>query len=326
MSAPTDMTADWPYFPATAQRLGWQLLRARGRRLLRVPTWHPLHGVGRTKLRFEKRPGLPTATFEQGDERPVGILCGAGLLDALAGEAQPTVALLAGETDTLAWTWACAREDIAVPGVSLATGEASPLPEPIAQLFWSCDVRIFYDADAVGRAEGFVRAGELLDAGAASATSIHVPAPHKDVCDYVRAGGRVAALLRAAEEQWDDPFERPIAVPRSVRAATRATRGTESDGNAPPHAYGRAVLERECDRVRSVPDGAGRNPELCRAAFRIGQLTPSGGVSVAAADEALLDAARVAGMPERKSHDTIRRALAAGARAPRDVPIARRPR
>jgi replicative DNA helicase len=207
----------WPWFPKTVEALGWTLTRSRdGRTALRCPTYQADGSEGRTKVRIEKAAGKPTAEFSEEDKRPIGLLNGRALLDAVAGSAHPTVLLCAGESDVLAATWAVRSEGLDVPAVSLATGETSRVPPDLAPLFAATHVVVLYDADEAGRREGPKRAEELRAAGAASAVSIAVPRGGKDVCDFVRAGGTLRELLRIADQAravvtgsddgWDEPI------------------------------------------------------------------------------------------------------------------------
>ncbi len=199
--------APWPYFPKTAEALGWQVGTEGDRRMLVCPTAHADGSKGRTKIRYEKRGKEPTARF-QDDAEKSGLLNGAALHDALAGSEHPTVALLAGETDVLAWTWHANHEGIAIPAFSMPNGENMALGD-VAKPLAGCKLLVLYDNDDVGRKEGPKRAAEALAAGADTAVSFHVPAPHKDVCDYLRAGGTVRELLKLSEnsgavaDDWD---------------------------------------------------------------------------------------------------------------------------
>lgn len=185
---------EWPYFPKTAERLGWSVVEDMGAPALRCPTHAPDGSPLRTKIR-RKKGDAPTATFLD-DGEGIGLLGVPQFLEATESAEAPTVALLAGETDLLAWTYACLCEGIAVQGVSSANGENAELGVNAA-LFRGTKVIVLYDADKVGREHGPKRAAEALAAGALSAVSIHVPT-EKDVCEHVLAGGTVRELLRLA--------------------------------------------------------------------------------------------------------------------------------
>lgn len=198
-AAPRD-SGSWPWFPETAVRLGWEPCVARdGRPGLRVPTYAADGTEGRAKRRYKKRDdGRFTGEFE--GEKGEGV-CGLEnrpALDKVRGNAKPRCALLAGETDLLAWTHFAHREGIDVPGVSHSHGEGTSLGE-LAAAFAGFHVTVIYDNDDAGK-KGSVKIIEELRGVAASIVSIVVPDPHKDVCDFLRAGGTVRELLAIAEK------------------------------------------------------------------------------------------------------------------------------
>jgi hypothetical protein len=88
--------------------------------------------------------------------------------------------------------------------------------------------------------------------------------------------------------------------------------------------YAAAAVEREAHEVAQAPAGQ-RNHRLNRAAFRIGQLVGAGLVDETAAVAALVNAGLAAGPGERKIRSTVRRAIQAGKRHPRQV-LLHRPR
>lgn len=192
-----DPPREWPYYPNTAAKLGWEVTEDKGVPALRCPT-HAADGTPlRTKIRRKKAKDVPAATFlEDGTE--IGLLGVPQALEATDSAETPTLALLAGETDLLAWTWHAKHEGIPIHGLSSAKGETSGLGEDAA-VFRGAKVIVLYDADATGREQGPKRAAEALAAGALSAVSIHVPSG-KDVCEYLLAGGTVRELLRLAEQ------------------------------------------------------------------------------------------------------------------------------
>lgn len=191
-------TGAWPWFPKTAERLGWTLLDDA----LQLPTWAPGGRRGRTKIRRKKGSG-PTATFENdGDD------CGLVNLPAVdehsAGVDSPSCALVCGETDLLAWTYACDRDGLQIPGVSHSTGEGSSLTD-WARHFKGFKVYFFPDNDQPGRDNAPKRVAELVAAGA-RVFVVHPPDPHKDVCDWVRAGAKPLDMMRLAEKAAEVPF------------------------------------------------------------------------------------------------------------------------
>lgn len=205
--------AAWPYFPKTAARLGWEAVTASdGRPGLRLPTWHADGSAGKWKRRYQKREDKKlTGEFEDGDAKP-GLIN----LPAFLATDRKVVAVVCGETDLLAWTFEAQVEGIEIVAVSHSTGEGSSL-EPFVSAFRGAKVYFFPDNDAPGAAAGQRRALELKTV-AAAVHMAHVPDPYKDVCDYVRAGGKIRDLLRIADTPaaipWPDlisldHFEQP---------------------------------------------------------------------------------------------------------------------
>jgi hypothetical protein len=80
--------------------------------------------------------------------------------------------------------------------------------------------------------------------------------------------------------------------------------------------YAAAALRGEVQRVLDAAEGT-RNHALNHAAFALGQLTAAGAVPVPLAYDALLAAARQAGLTAREADATIRSGLTSGARQPR---------
>jgi hypothetical protein len=194
----------WPFFPRAAEALGWTIFDDHGVTSIRCPTFLADGSTGRVKIRRKKTIDRDTATFEP-SSLPIGLLAFNVFLDCTDSATQPTVVLLAGETDLLAWTAATRKEGIEAFGLSLATGETAKIPAEHASRLRGCRVVVLYDNDDVGRKEGPKRAAEALAAGAVSSVSIHVPDPHKDVCDFVRAGGTARQLLQIADDAGKPP-------------------------------------------------------------------------------------------------------------------------
>lgn len=84
--------------------------------------------------------------------------------------------------------------------------------------------------------------------------------------------------------------------------------------------YVAKAVERELDSVATCRGG--RNEQLSRSAFAIGQFVGAGLINLHEACEAITQAAESAGISpnERKAQDTIRRGLAAGSHQPRTIP------
>jgi hypothetical protein len=80
--------------------------------------------------------------------------------------------------------------------------------------------------------------------------------------------------------------------------------------------YGRRVLEYEIGRVASAQQGE-RNITLNLAAFRLGQLIPTGTMDLYTALDALVQVAERVGLPTTEAESTIASGLRAGANKPR---------
>jgi len=195
----------FPYFPRTAESIGWGFEDGR----LRVPTWKPDGTPGRTKLRGGRGPDGKLSIAFENDADDCGLVNLPALTDHSAGVDHPKCALVCGETDLLAWTYYAKKEGIDVPAVSHSTGEGASLKD-FAAHFRGVEVYYFPDDDEAGRKQRPLREAELRAAGATVRTA-HPPAPHKDVRAYLSAGGTVRDLMRLAEtpepavvpDSWD---------------------------------------------------------------------------------------------------------------------------
>lgn len=83
--------------------------------------------------------------------------------------------------------------------------------------------------------------------------------------------------------------------------------------------WARAALESEVSSVAAAPEGT-RNDTLNRAAFNLGQIVAGGSLDTGEVHDALMQAARSAGLDERESEATIRSGLRGGAGSPRLQP------
>lgn len=83
--------------------------------------------------------------------------------------------------------------------------------------------------------------------------------------------------------------------------------------------YGLRALERECDEVRTTPDGS-RNVQLNKSAYSLGQLIAGNELTQVTVENALYDAAVACGLPEREIISTMRGGLDAGMKEPRHAP------
>ena len=106
---------------------------------------------------------------------------------------------------------------------------------------------------------------------------------------------------------------RPPAAKRPGRAPLALPRSAGGRG------YVAAAVRAELDAVASCT--AGRNDQINRAGFALGQLVGAGLLDRAEVHQALTDAAQLAGVDphERKAQQTIARALDAGSRQPRRI-------
>jgi hypothetical protein len=200
---------EWPYFPRTAEALGWAPCQSRdGRPGLRLPTFHADGSPGTFKERYRKDPTKthPTGISIKEEGRSAGMENLDRFLDVAAGTDTPSVAIVCGETDLLAWTFHAQQEGIDIVAVSSAAGETKSLLD-FLPAFRGAKVYFFPDNDEPGAKSGADRFAELTTV-AKSLHVTHVPDPHKDVCEYLMAGGTVRELLRLAEgtpEPWPDP-------------------------------------------------------------------------------------------------------------------------
>lgn len=114
-----------------------------------------------------------------------------------------------------------------------------------------------------------------------------------------------AMLLALGVSVVDSTTTQELASPRSA--------GVESAAR-----YVQTALERELGRIRQTGKG-GRNDQLNRSAFSLGQLVGAGVLDEAEARSELLEAARSIGLPERELLATIRSGLSSGRTRPRDM-------
>lgn len=106
-----------------------------------------------------------------------------------------------------------------------------------------------------------------------------------------------AGLLAALNPPTAPAVRRPVAI--------------RGDG------YADAALTRECERLAAMPPDSGRNHQLNRSAFSLGQLVGSGRLTEADVTDALTGAALSCGLGERETARTLRSGLRAGIAHPR---------
>jgi predicted P-loop ATPase len=81
--------------------------------------------------------------------------------------------------------------------------------------------------------------------------------------------------------------------------------------------WGKRVLEGECEKMRSTPEG-GRNQTLNECAFRVGSALVAGGLDYRTAEDALVAAARAAGLSASEARKTAASGLSSGQKSPRE--------
>lgn len=124
-------------------------------------------------------------------------------------------------------------------------------------------------------------------------------------------GPVVGVMLSWWDEVWAEPPRHDNGTtPNGVVIPIATANGTR---------YAATALQREVDDVASTPEG-GRNHRLNVAAFNLGTLIAAGHLESRAVEDALLAAARSAGLGEAESIATITSGLRGGAQHPRVVP------
>jgi len=123
---------------------------------------------------------------------------------------------------------------------------------------------------------------------------------------------------------WLDMGE-PAPLPDFIRKLLNPTQLRAVSGGNGAHlpvgasAYARRAIENEVRAVASAHIGT-RNETLNRAAFNLGQLVAGGELGWGEVEDALLEAAQAAGLPEREARATIASGLNGGAHYPRSAP------
>lgn len=119
----------------------------------------------------------------------------------------------------------------------------------------------------------------------------------------------------------------PTTLPEHVLALleTKEQPGARPPSPAPAHPngagsrYAQAALEKELDQLARTPQG-GRNEQLNKSAFSLGQLVAGGALDEHEVADKLTTVALAIGLDERETRATIRSGLSAGAESPRGVP------
>jgi putative DNA primase/helicase len=153
-------------------------------------------------------------------------------------------------------------------------------------------------------------------------------------------GGYIIAppSLHATGQRYRPADRRPIAeLPGMIVALVAAAHRNDAPQRVAPRewtnqdgtAYGIAALEREAADVAATPEGGGihggRNEQLVRSAFSLGQLIAGGELDERAAVAALEQAAAACGLEHRSAEATITSGITAGQQEPRSAPATERP-
>ena len=119
----------------------------------------------------------------------------------------------------------------------------------------------------------------------------------------------------------DTPIEPAPAWVMDLFDPTRPTRLDGPTRHGGRTGYGAAALERELGRLVLTQEG-GRNDQLNRSAFSLGQLIATGDLDLDEVGNALLAAALRIGLGERESTSTIKSGLRSGLTTPRTRKVA----
>jgi hypothetical protein len=122
--------------------------------------------------------------------------------------------------------------------------------------------------------------------------------------------------------RWVDPEARPAPLPHWIRAPQPRANYSSSMGSASAlrgagTAYGLAALRDEIDVLTKTPEG-GRNDQLNRSAFALGQLVGAGELAEQTVLAELKDAGIRIGLDHRETVKTIKSGLSAGSQEPRE--------
>ncbi|MFJ5850869.1 hypothetical protein [Streptomyces sp. NPDC092903] len=131
---------------------------------------------------------------------------------------------------------------------------------------------------------------------------------------------RTARCVCRGGSRWSWTASDCATATRPPPRRIRLPRPARDHGPGDASAYAAAALRGELEAVASAR--AGRNDQLNRAGFRLGQLVGAGLLQHDEVHHALTDAAELAGIDpgEAKAQSTLRRALQAGIRSPRTIP------
>jgi len=117
-------------------------------------------------------------------------------------------------------------------------------------------------------------------------------------------------VLEMLKPKQDRPAAPPPAAPY--------TNGHHSNGDSKDR-YARVALDKELDALARTSEG-GRNEQLNRSAFSLGQLVAAGLLDEYEVSQKLETVAMAIGLGEREIRDTLRSGLSGGKKEPRHVP------
>jgi hypothetical protein len=141
----------------------------------------------------------------------------------------------------------------------------------------------------------------------------YAPAPYSPRLSEVLAMGLLAPI-----DGWLLGLVRPAPKQRENTAPPRRETNAGNAGNA----YAQAAIYRECSAVANAGNG-GRNGQLNKSAFSLGQLVGGGELQQSEVVAALLVAAYQCGLPRWEANATIRSGLKKGKDNPRQRPAPR---
>ncbi len=262
---------EFPYYPATAARLGWELRSG----VLYAPVVDAGGDQCATKRRGQRGDsGLDCLLLPAPSGRKaVGLIVGSGWPEALERE-DALVLLLAGETDQLALEHHAAAQGIPVVTATHSSGEGARLGA-LVEAFRAQRVSVIYDLDEPGR-QGAARIVSELRAAGIVAADVLLPidatarrAGAKDVREFLSGNGTVRELLAVAEAALDGvtPGDRNVST-----VETRPTVPVTTDLSA---VADQAVAVLDGDPDRRIYQRAGL---LVRVAAAHSE-SPTGGVS-----------------------------------------------